>query len=501
VTDWRGAEKIDDRWLAESLRETGAPALPQLYGSYAARLYDYCHTYLHDRGGAAGAVLNSLVAAQEHIGRLREPELLRGWLYAIARRECQRRIDSRYDVTESDDMLPFESAAPAELSEEEQAQLARNQELISNALSVLTADQREAVLLATRHELDTGEVTRVLGLGGAESADLVEEAREAFSAAVSAALVAHDAHDDCPSAHALIDTWPPPPELFPKLIRHVEACPVCGGRRRRRVPTRRLLQMLPSAELPGELWLEFYMTASDPEQEQRRLAIAQLAEPFDEYGWPAGVARVPHEGRRRGGSHVGRQRLAAVGAACAVVVVAVSAAAAFSGVSGQNSNLYRYSGGKPPTVGDASPTDTLLSPADSPPRRRTSATVATSKKPKSTPSTTKTASPSPTATKSHPTSTSPNPPPTTQTPGTLSVSGCDTQGSRDCQITVTAVGGPVSWSVSGTSHSLSASGSGTLAAGASTTVTVHYGGICFLTSGNGAVSFSPNGRAEVTYSC
>ena len=73
-------------------------------------------------------------------------------------------------------------------------------------------------------------------------------------------------------------------------------------------------------------------------------------------------------------------------------------------------------------------------------------------------------------------------------------------GTKSCTITVTANGGPVKWSVTGTSGPLNASGGGDLSAGQSTEVTVSRQGWC-LGQGNGSVSFSPSGVASVTWDC
>jgi hypothetical protein len=74
-------------------------------------------------------------------------------------------------------------------------------------------------------------------------------------------------------------------------------------------------------------------------------------------------------------------------------------------------------------------------------------------------------------------------------------------GTRRCTITVTAVDGPVTWSVRGTSRAeLWASGGGALRVGQSTWVTVTHSGRCQGT-GSGTVTFSPSGTASVRWVC
>ncbi|MEU5993646.1 hypothetical protein ABZ806_32145 [Spirillospora sp. NPDC047418] len=98
-------------------------------------------------------------------------------------------------------------------------------------------------------------------------------------------------------------------------------------------------------------------------------------------------------------------------------------------------------------------------------------------------------------------------------PGRLSVDDGGCHGVRAaglptrCYIRLTAVGGPVRWSVSSVrdrAGRVSADGGGTLAAGrsASVAVTVRPTVLCYIGGrGTGTVTFEPGGTATVTYTC
>lgn len=98
-------------------------------------------------------------------------------------------------------------------------------------------------------------------------------------------------------------------------------------------------------------------------------------------------------------------------------------------------------------------------------------------------------------------------------PGRLSVDDGGCHGVRAaglptrCYLRLTALGGPVKWSVSSvrdTAGRVSAGGSGTLKAGHSTSVavTVRPTVLCYIGGrGTGTVSFKPGGTATVTYTC
>jgi hypothetical protein len=123
-----------------------------------------------------------------------------------------------------------------------------------------------------------------------------------------------------------------------------------------------------------------------------------------------------------------------------------------------------------------------------------------SRTPTPTPTPSKSKSPKPKQSSPTPGSTQSAPPPTTR--GTLAVSGCDMRYSSHCSVTVTARGGSVHWSISGTSGAIRAAGSGDLSAGHSAYVTVSrtYQGIC-ITGGSGSVRFSSGASAGVQWSC
>jgi RNA polymerase sigma factor (sigma-70 family) len=489
VAGWPGIEGIDDRQLAATLHGAGGKALTNIYGSYGPRLYDYCHTFLRDQVDAADAVHDSLIGAQQHIAKLQEPEHLRGWLYAIARKECLRRLDDRQESTERHDAPLADDNIG--LDPGERARREEIRELVFGALGTLAGRQREAITLTTRHGLDTWQLARVLGVSVDQATELVGQASGDLEIAFTAALIARTGWQDCPSVNALIDAWPPTPDMYERLIRHIDACPTCGRRHQRKVPAQRLIQLLPAAQMPTELWKEIYTTTSAPERRSRRMALARRAEPFDASGWPA------HEAQKAGAQRAPRGRFR----------MWPGIAAATCGLLAIGTAVMVLQGASIPNTGDqalAAPRKVSPHPSSDQNPGGVGSPSPTTSRPSTTPSPTPTPTPTPTTASPTPTRTTPPPQPTATkppNPGTLSVSGCHMQSNpKSCPITVTANGGPVKWSVTGSSGSLSASGGGELSAGQSAKVTVSRQGWCFG-QGSGSVSFSPSGVATVSWDC
>jgi RNA polymerase sigma factor (sigma-70 family) len=477
--------------LAESLRRGDASALTEVYDAYAPQLYEYSHGLLRDQAEAAGALRDSLIAAQEHIGKLREPERFRSWLYAIVRSACLRR---REDPDRPTERREAPEVGDPLLTEQDRAKLEEQRLLAHSAMAGLTGKQREAIDLSVRHELDAEDIAGIFAITTPQASKLLGEARADLTKALAAAIIARTGLDDCPSVAALMAGWPLSPEVCRKLVRHVEACPTCGERRSRRVSMNRLLQVLPVAAIPPDLRLDIITVATAPDRNETRMNIARRAEPFDSRGWPTS----PEQARPTPPPKDSSGRLWPALAAAACVMLVIGGIMMFMPGSGSKENTGSGqaqaavpSESLPSEEPSGDPSEQLPLPSPTAPSKTVSPT----------PTKKKTPTPKPATSRPKP----PEPEPRPIEPGRLSVSGCRISSSeRSCTITVTASGGPVSWRVTGASNGLSAGGSGSLAAGESAGVRVTRPSCGFPgldPGGNGSVSFSPGGSASVSWDC
>ncbi|WP_433335065.1 sigma-70 family RNA polymerase sigma factor [Spirillospora sp. CA-294931] len=499
MSSWPSLDRADDERLASSLAAGDSDALIQLLDRYAARLYDYSHALLRDQESAAGALHDALVAASAHVVGLREPPRFRSWLYALVRNECLRRLrdpdrpTERFEAPEVEDVF---------LNADEKAHRLETRQVVHAALAGLRGHERESLDLMLRHGLDAGEIGGVIGVPAQEATDLTWEANRRLDDALAAAVIARAGHQGCPEAAEVAgDGWPPVPAVVHRLIKHIDGCHACTERRHRTVSTGRLLQVLPVALMPTDLRGWILTTITAPESIPELDEIVRRAEPFDPWGWP-----VPLETPKTGAGADERRKppprvWPAIATAAAVLLVVFggfllmpdssksrSSAQASPGASSSPAADPSDPGGQTPTESESpSPTPT---PTDS-----------TSPSPSESPSSTPSASASPSQ---RPTRT-PSPPASSQPPakpGTLVAGGCGMEaGESSCPVTLRAVGGKVSWSVSGTSGGVTASGSGTLAKGGSASITVTRSGACTGSGGSGTVTISPGASAQVSWKC
>ena len=126
------------------------------HDAYAADLYDYCRWALDDPAAAENAVHGALLAAAGQPGLFGEPERLRPWLYAAARKEClraARRIGGPRFIGSA--------AGGDEPATSPQAR--RQLSLARRAAAQLGPRDREIAELALRHGLSATELAAILG--------------------------------------------------------------------------------------------------------------------------------------------------------------------------------------------------------------------------------------------------------------------------------------------------------------------------------------------------
>jgi RNA polymerase sigma factor (sigma-70 family) len=111
-----------DRELAASIVDGDSDALAEAYDKYADLLWSYCRSLVSDADDAAEAVADTFVIAASRLEVLPALGRFRAWLYAVARSECLRRLRSSR-VKAAIDEGPRLRRAAAVLSTGEQRQL------------------------------------------------------------------------------------------------------------------------------------------------------------------------------------------------------------------------------------------------------------------------------------------------------------------------------------------------------------------------------------------
>jgi RNA polymerase sigma factor (sigma-70 family) len=463
----------------------GDPAgLAAAYDRYAAPLYSFCVTMLREPADAADVVQDTFVIAAANVSRLRDPALLRPWLYAVARNECRQRL------RRGRRWVPFEAAEDVA---DDTADVAAGQDRadvraqVRDAIDGLLPGDREVLELRLRHDLSSGEIAEVLGLSPGHASALLSRAQDRLETSLSALVLARVGRRDCAALDALLEGWDGRLTVLlrKRLNRHARACRVCSGRQRQEMVPSAFLGIAVAAALPYGFRHQVLQAAWGASPASAAHGAASAAWTFGSSGFPVPLA-PPKAWWQTRLAHAG----AATGTAAAVAsAVAVAA-------------LPPHHGTPPPArpAVVATPTTVASLPAPSPVNfsRVAGSTTAVP----ATPSAGRTTASAPSRTSAAPSAAaSPSAlASTSAAAGSLSVTPLtvDLAPPASGTITLAASGGPVTWSVSeppGLEKKVVVSPmSGTLAAGGSATVTVTMAG-----KGKPTVHlvFSPGGT-EVT---
>jgi RNA polymerase sigma-70 factor (ECF subfamily) len=136
---------------------------------------------------AEDVMQDALLKTFHHVGRIRDPDAFRPWLYRTVRNAClmrrRRRVDEPAHMLSLDDLLPVPGGlvpidAP-DRGRDPEAQMinSRLRRRLRRALGALPASYRVVVFLREMEGLSTREVARVLGLSEANVKTRLHRAR------------------------------------------------------------------------------------------------------------------------------------------------------------------------------------------------------------------------------------------------------------------------------------------------------------------------------------
>ena len=515
------------------------------YDRYSGPLFGYCQSLLRQPEDAADAVQDTFVIAASKLGRLRDPERLRAWLFAVARNECLHRLRSRKDAPALDD-LPEQPDESVDVGGE--VERAESRALIRAAVAGLNDGERD-VINQLWHGLEVPEVAMVLGVSRNHAHSLFSRARDQLEASVAVLLVGRSGRQDCAALDQLLHGWDGrlTATLRKRVGRHIDRCAVCSDRRRQQLEPALLLSVAPAALLglaaaagqplapPTALRADVLHLASDPGPPAAayRSAVGQGTRSFHTHGfprppqsWHLGLARMPHPALTAAGGTV-------AAATATVVVLAAVPHAAHTVTAGGGPGARPAAGRTPGVTATATGAATArgIGPAGQPSAGATGGVLARQRSrpsPSGAPSATSpsggaatgsasgsasgTATGSASATGGTPTAApsasdptaTPSPSPSVSVSASAPLTGALRLSTTTVELTLlgrgtltlTASGGPVSWSISEPSSLLGAltvsPSSGTLAAGDSVTAQISVTGLASLDT---TLTVNPGGQS------
>ena len=219
-----------DSEIVAAVAASDPSGLAEAYDRYAAILYTYCCTLLHEPADAADAVQDTFVIASSRLAGLRDPERLRAWLFAVARNECLRRLRDRRSTSAFDEDADVADESADVGGDAERAEL---RALVRAAIRGLAGTDRDVIVLQLSHGLEAAEIAGILGVSRNHAHALLSRAREHLQACMGALLVGR-AGRDCEQLNELLASWDGQLTVLlrKRVSRHIGQCDTCSARQR-----------------------------------------------------------------------------------------------------------------------------------------------------------------------------------------------------------------------------------------------------------------------------
>ena len=233
-----------DADLGSLARAGDREALAAIYDRYGDRLYDLCSSVLRDADAAFDAMVDTLVLAALELYRLRRPDKLEPWLFALAREQLlARKIPIGVDHHAEFDGPTGAAAAVGAGA------------IVWEAVSWLPPRDRILLELHARQPLDDRKLGAALGVSITHAAGLTRDLDERLERLMSALLVARLSRPGCPPLERLIagEDKDHPDAWLREVARHVDVCRTCLLWREDQPSALQLVKEVPSEQAPPEV--------------------------------------------------------------------------------------------------------------------------------------------------------------------------------------------------------------------------------------------------------
>jgi RNA polymerase sigma factor (sigma-70 family) len=240
--------RMRDSEVVASIVAGEADGLAEAYDRYADPLYTYCRSMLGDSADAADAVQDTFVIAASLLAGLRDTELLRAWVYAVARGECLRLLGAR-TAPAAPAQAPEVTGGGAEAGDQPERTGLRA--LAEDAAAGLNPAEREIIGLHLWQGLDATEIAAMLGVSHGHAQSLVSAAMDQLEASLAVLAVGRASPAECAVLAHMLAGWDGmlTPELRWWVYPHIKRCGSCAARRTVLLDPAALFGMTPAAAM------------------------------------------------------------------------------------------------------------------------------------------------------------------------------------------------------------------------------------------------------------
>ena len=154
---------LSDQELMRIVQAGDYSPASEIYDRYSGRIYNFTLRFLKNSEAAEDATQEVFVKMLKHANQFHGDAKLSTWLFSIAANWCRdylRKADNK--PKESDDVL-VTLPTPVELGPDRTLERREDEQRVQRALSALTPEQREAILLSRYQGLSYAEIAQIAG--------------------------------------------------------------------------------------------------------------------------------------------------------------------------------------------------------------------------------------------------------------------------------------------------------------------------------------------------
>ena len=154
---------LSDQELMRLVQAGDLSPASEIYDRYSSRIYNFAYRFLRNSEAAEDATQEVFVKMLKHASQFHGDAKLSTWLFSITANWCRdylRKSDNK--AKEAEEVLYTLPTRPED-APDRNLERRQDQQMIQRALSTLTPEQREAILLSRYQGLSYAEIAQISG--------------------------------------------------------------------------------------------------------------------------------------------------------------------------------------------------------------------------------------------------------------------------------------------------------------------------------------------------
>jgi len=184
--DRREMKHLNDQELMRIVQAGDFSPASEIFDRYSSRIYNFAYRFLKNSEAAEDAMQEVFVKMLKYANQFHGDAKLSTWLFSITANWCRDYLRKADNKPKDSDEVLVTLPAPSEHSPERKLEQRENEKRIQKALSALTPEQREAILLSRYQGLSYAEIAQISGCSEGAVKTRVFRAMETLKKALTA---------------------------------------------------------------------------------------------------------------------------------------------------------------------------------------------------------------------------------------------------------------------------------------------------------------------------